>query len=116
MAIRNRDLIINKNPKSLFSESIRSIRTNIAFASLDKDVKIIVDKNTRDIKYNTEIKINNNLKAPLNKGTVIGKMILNYDNKEYIYNLVLTDDVKKASYFKIFKNHLKDLITGNVRK
>ncbi len=84
--------------------------------TLDKDVKIIVDKNTRDIKYNTEIKINNNLKAPLNKGTVIGKMILNYDNKEYIYNLVLTDDVKKASYFKIFKNHLKDLITGNVRK
>ena len=33
------DLIINANPKSMFSESIKSIRTNLAFASIDKDVK-----------------------------------------------------------------------------
>ena len=39
----SKDLIITKNPKSLFAESIRSIRTNIAFASLDKDVKIIMN-------------------------------------------------------------------------
>ena len=38
-----KDLIITKNPKSLFAESIRSIRTNIAFTSLDKDVKIIMN-------------------------------------------------------------------------
>lgn len=37
------DLIISKNPKSLFAESIRTIRTNIAFASLDKDTKIILN-------------------------------------------------------------------------
>ena len=43
MGTRNKDLVINKNPKSLFSESIRSIRTNIAFASLDKDIKIIIN-------------------------------------------------------------------------
>ncbi len=86
------------------------------YYTLDKDVKIIVDKNTRDIKYNTEIKINNNLKAPLEKGTIIGNLILNYENKKYTYNLVLTSEVKKANYFKILKNHLKDLITGNVRK
>ena len=43
MGKRNKDLIINKNPKSLFAESIRSIRTNLAFASLDKEVKIIMN-------------------------------------------------------------------------
>ena len=43
MSKRKKDLVINKNPKSLFAESIRSIRTNIAFASLDKDVKIIMN-------------------------------------------------------------------------
>lgn len=43
MANRSKDLVIKKNPKSLFSESIRSIRTNIAFASLDKDVKVIIN-------------------------------------------------------------------------
>ena len=41
--MKSKDLIITKNPKSLFSESIRSIRTNIAFASLDKEVKIIIN-------------------------------------------------------------------------
>jgi len=41
--MRSKDLIITKNPKSLFAESIRTIRTNIAFASLDKDVKIIIN-------------------------------------------------------------------------
>ena len=40
---KGKDLVITKNPKSLFAESIRSIRTNIAFSSLDKDVKIIMN-------------------------------------------------------------------------
>ena len=43
MSTRNKDLIITKNPKSLCAESIRSIRTNLAFASIDKDVKIIMN-------------------------------------------------------------------------
>lgn len=43
MKSKSKDLVINKNPKSLFAESIRSIRTNIAFASIDKDVKIIMN-------------------------------------------------------------------------
>ena len=43
MGTRNKDLVINKSPKSLFAESIRSIRTNLAFTSLDKDVKIIIN-------------------------------------------------------------------------
>ena len=41
--MRSKDLVITKNPKSLFAESIRTIRTNIAFASLDKEVKIIMN-------------------------------------------------------------------------
>lgn len=43
MKNKSKDLVINKNPKSLFAESIRSIRTNVAFASIDKDVKIIMN-------------------------------------------------------------------------
>lgn len=36
------DLVILKSPKSFFAESIRSIRTNIAFSSLDdKEIKVI---------------------------------------------------------------------------
>lgn len=41
--MKSKDLIITKNPKSLFAESIRGIRTNIAFASIDNKVKIIIN-------------------------------------------------------------------------
>lgn len=41
--MKNKDLVINRNPKSLFAESIRSIRTNLAFSSLDKEIKIIIN-------------------------------------------------------------------------
>ncbi len=82
---------------------------------LDNDVKIIVNKNIKDITYNTETKLFN-VKAPLNKNDVVGKLTLNYDNKKYEYNLLLDSDVKKASYFKLIVNLLKDLVTGNVRK
>ena len=38
------DLVLLKSPKSFFAESIRSIRTNIGFSSLDdKEIKIIVN-------------------------------------------------------------------------
>ena len=40
---RNKDLIITRNPKSLFAESIRGIRTNLSFSSLDKEIKIIMN-------------------------------------------------------------------------
>ena len=37
------DLIININPKSIFSEAIKSIRTNLAFSSIDKEIKVILN-------------------------------------------------------------------------
>lgn len=82
---------------------------------LDKDVKIIVDKNRKDVLYTTEVKLNN-VKAPLSKDSIVGHLILDFDGKRYIYNLKVKEDIKKAGYFKIFKNHLKDIVTGNVRK
>ena len=36
------DLIISKNPKSRFAEAIKTIRTNLAFANVDNDNKIIL--------------------------------------------------------------------------
>ena len=36
------DLLININPKSMFSESIKSIRTNLQFSAVDKELKVIL--------------------------------------------------------------------------
>ena len=40
---QNRDLMLNANPKSLFSESIKNIRTNLQFSAVDKELKIILN-------------------------------------------------------------------------
>ena len=37
------DLMINVNPKSIFSEAIKTIRTNLAFSNIDKDMKVILN-------------------------------------------------------------------------
>lgn len=37
------DLFVNINPKSMFSESIKSIRTNLQFASVDKKLKVLLN-------------------------------------------------------------------------
>lgn len=79
---------------------------------LDNDVKLIVDKNTRDVNYSTKIKLNK-LKAPLKKGTKVGELILEFEDKKYTYNLIINEEVKKASYFKVLINNLKDIVTGN---
>lgn len=36
------DLVINVNPKSIFSEAIKTIRTNLAFSMIDKEIKTIL--------------------------------------------------------------------------
>ena len=36
------DFLINANPKSVFSEAIKTIRTNLAFQAIDKEMKVIL--------------------------------------------------------------------------
>ena len=78
---------------------------------LDKDVNVIVDKNKKDINYNIEKELFN-VKAPLKKNDIVGKLTLTYDNNKYEYDLIVKEDVKKASFMKIFNNLLTDIISG----
>ena len=41
--MRSTDLIINVNPKSIFSEAIKTIRTNLAFSAIDNEMKVILN-------------------------------------------------------------------------
>ncbi len=40
---QTKDLMLNANPKSLFSESIKNIRTNLQFSAVDKELRIILN-------------------------------------------------------------------------
>ena len=43
MVKKNASLIIKNNPKSVFAEAIRGVRTNLDFANLDKRIKVIIN-------------------------------------------------------------------------
>mgnify|MGYP003311107504 CR=1 FL=1 len=38
----NTEIRLSSNPKSRFSEAIKTIRTNLAFSSIDKELKVIL--------------------------------------------------------------------------
>ena len=92
-------------------ELLNSIYNREVKYYLDKDVSIIADKNSKDIKYNIEKEFYD-VKAPLKKNDKIGKLILTYDGNTYEYDLIVKEDVKKASFMKVFSNLLSDIISG----
>ncbi len=99
--------------KSLGSIFIDNSKTREVKYYLKEDVSVILDKNTKDIKYKYDIELNE-ISAPLKNGDTVGKLILKYDNKEKEYELIVKEDVPEASYFYRMMNYLKDILSGNV--
>lgn len=80
---------------------------------LKEDISLVLDKNVKDIKYSFDIELNE-VKAPLNKGDVVGKLILNYNNSSLKEDLIVKEDIKKASFLTKLKNSFIDIISGNI--
>lgn len=80
---------------------------------LEEDAKILFDSELRDINYDYEIELND-LTAPLSSGEIIGKLKLKYDNETVQYNLVVKDEIKKATFFQTIISYFKDVISGNI--
>ena len=122
---REKDLIITKNPKSIFAEAIRGIRTNLTFASLDKEVKIILNTSPEAgdgksfisanlaLAYAQEDKKILLIDADLRRGTqheIFG--IMNITNGGYS-NLILNyrENVKLDKYIQKTDNKNLDILT-----
>lgn len=80
---------------------------------LEEDASIVLDKNTRDVKYKYDVELDN-VKAPLKVGDEVGTLILKYDGGEKEYNLIVKEEVKESGYFSRMLNYLRDIVSGNV--
>lgn len=105
------DTIYNKD------DSLGSIKIN---NSKKKNINVYPENNIVDLKnnvdkkdYNIKLELND-VKAPLSKNSVVGKVIL-YDNENKLseYNLIIKDDIKKSNYFNYLIDNLKLLFSGN---
>ena len=85
--MRDNDLIVSNNPKSLFSESIKTIRTNLAFSAIDKDVKVV---------------LNTSPEAGDGKSFVSANLAVAY-SQEGKKVLIIDCDLRKGRQHEIFK-------------
>lgn len=82
--------------------------------TLEEDINIITEKTRKEIDYTSEILLDD-VKAPLKKGDKVGTLKLNVDNNTLKYNLIVNEDIEKASFMQTYFNLLKDIITGSVK-
>lgn len=75
---------------------------------------IVTEKNNKlgEITYDVEL---NEISAPINKGEVVGKLIIKSDNSKIgEVELTINDDVKKANLFELYFRYLNDIISGKM--
>ena len=68
-------------------------------AVVANDVSVLVKKSEKDNPVLPEVTLNENLKAPIKKGDVIGTAKYTVDGIEYTENLIANSDVKKSHLF-----------------
>lgn len=81
---------------------------------LNEDVTILRKKGDTVKEYKSEVKLNN-VKLPVKKGEVIGKLLVK-DNNEIIKEIELTSnqDMVKKSFLEIYLNIIKSIFTGDL--
>lgn len=96
-------------------------KISINKAKLDKielvptdDVVLLNKRTDKAIKPKYKIVVND-IKLPVKKGDVVGKLYLK-NNNEIISEIDLTvkEDVKKANILELFDKYMSDIISGNM--
>lgn len=68
-------------------------------AVVENDISVLIKAEDKNNALLPEVYINDNLKAPINTGDVIGSVTYTVEGIEYTENLVANNDVKKSRFF-----------------
>ena len=78
-----------------------------------QDVNVVSKKNNK-INPSYQIKLNN-IKIPVKKGEIIGKLIVKNNGKKIsTVDLTVASDIKKANIIELYWNNIKKIITSNL--
>lgn len=81
---------------------------------LKNDVGIVELLDNNNHKYSFEVVVDD-IKLPIKKGDKIGKLLVKEANKTVAQGeLTVSDDVNALSYFQLFINSFKDILSGNI--
>ena len=80
-----------------------------------EDVTMLYKKTDKNIKPTYKIKVNE-IKLPIKKGNIIGKLHLYNDNKKInSIDLVVKNDVEKSNIIELYLKNLKIMLTGDIK-
>ena len=82
--------------------------------TINEDISVLKKKSEISKTYDIETEIND-IKLPLKKGDIIGKVLVK-DNGKTIkkVDLIVDEDVFKLGYFKTLLNTLRNILTGDI--
>ena len=88
---------------------------NIIEVTPSEDVNMLYKKVDKNIKPTYKIKINE-IKLPIKKKTIVGKLYL-YNNGKKIntINLVVNKDIKKSNIIELYFKNLRKILTGDIK-
>ena len=79
-----------------------------------EDVNVLYKKIDGEITPTYEIKINE-LKLPIKKGDVVGRLFVKNDNKTInTIDLTVLEDIDKCNLFELYFKNLKNILSGNI--
>ncbi len=82
---------------------------------IPKEDYYIISKKTEQMKKTTyDLKLNN-VKVPIKKGDVVGKLLIKQDGKVIeTIDVTVSKDIKKANFIELYWRNFTDVINGNI--
>lgn len=74
------------------------------------NINLIYEGKLDEDKIIKEIELNDNLSAPINKGSIVGYLIIKYNDEVYKYPLVVKEDIEPLSIKELIGYYIKDIL------
>ena len=75
-----------------------------------EDVNLIYEGNLDESDIEKQIILNDNCIAPINKGSIVGYLLIKYDNQEYKYPLIIKEDIESLSIKELIGKYILDIL------
>ena len=75
-----------------------------------EDVNLIYEDKLNEKDIVKEIKLNDDFVAPTKKGSIVGYLIIKYDNQEYKHPLIVKEDVESLKVAELIGKYLKEIL------
>ena len=100
-------------PKGAVIDKIKVSKGNVEIITAD-EISVLSKKTDTDKKYTEKIKLDE-IKLPIKKNAVVGKLTVS-DGANVVgeYDLIVNNDVKKKNIINLYFDNLKDMIIGRI--